>query len=253
MPPLAIGRALSGSIPGIFAVARSAKNRRRRAPDSTVAERGVADRGLALDTLQKGPADCGFHGVDDHVGNLPAGHIDGDPGPLGAEPRVRVRVLGDDDIAGATGAALFVQAAFGVAQGGGFEIAVAHGVDESHLQRLRRTHRRAREKHPERIAHAHDARETLGAARARDDAEVDLGKAEPRTAVRNPVVTGQRGLEAAAERGAVHRRDHRLLQSFDQRKHRMTVRLAQRRVELGNVGACDEGASLAQEQDCLDG
>ena len=57
---------------------------------------------------------------------------------------------------------------------------------------------------------AEEARDPRGAARAREDAEADLGEAELRGVVGDPEVGGERELEPAAEAVAVDRADRRL-------------------------------------------
>ena len=62
------------------------------------------------------------------------------------------------------------------------------------------------------VHHADQARDALGAAAARQQAELDLGLADPgpRVGRGDAVVAGERDLEAAAQRGAVDRRHDRL-------------------------------------------
>ena len=66
------------------------------------------------------------------------------------------------------------------------------------------------------------------------------------------VVAGQRDFEAAAERGAVDRGDDRLRRALD-RVARASARLgaSRRLAELGDVGAGDEGAAVADQHDRL--
>ena len=82
-------------------------------------------------------------------------------------------------------------------------------VDQPVVERLGAADVATRRHHLERHRHADEAGEPLRAAGAREQAEVDLGQTELRRRQRHPVVRAQRHLEAAAERGAVDRGDHR--------------------------------------------
>ena len=68
----------------------------------------------------------------------------------------------------------------------------------------------------ERAALADDARQSLGAAAARHQAELDLGQAELCMLGGNADGAGQRRLAPAAERKAIDCRDHRLAEIFEQ-------------------------------------
>ena len=102
----------------------------------------------------------------------------------------------------------------GEAHRAGFEAAFLltfdHGVDQSQVERLRGGDVLAARDHLERPRHADQAGQPLGAAAARQDAELDLGQAQPRVPVGDSEVAGHRHLETAAQRGAVNRRDERL-------------------------------------------
>ena len=89
---------------------------------------------------------------------------------------------------------------------------VARGdlVDDAVGQRLRRPDRLAGDDHPQRLFRADQARQALGPAGAGQQAELDLGQAHPRRRRGDPEMAGERQLEAAAQRRAVQRRDHRL-------------------------------------------
>ena len=69
--------------------------------------------------------------------------------------------------------------------------------------------------HLERELDAGDARQALGAAGAGEEAELDLGQAELRRGDGDAIMAGERDLAAAAERGAMDRGDHRLVERFD--------------------------------------
>ena len=73
--------------------------------------------------------------------------------------------------------------------------------------------------HLQRLLDAGDARQPLRPARARQQAELDLGNAELRVGHGDPIVGAERDLEPAAERRAVDRRDHRLGAILDRVDH----------------------------------
>jgi hypothetical protein len=116
-------------------------------------------------------------------------------------------------------------------------------VDEAHLIGLLGAHRIAGGAHFERVANAGDAGEALGAAGAGEEAELHFRNAELRGRYGDPIVAGERDLEAAAECGAVDRGDDRLGaildHVYDLRQHRLGKSLG--RVELADVRAGEEG------------
>ena len=75
----------------------------------------------------------------------------------------------------------------------------------------------ALEQELQRVSRRHHARDALGAAGAGEQPDLDLGQAEAGLAVvgGDAVVAGEAKLEAAAERGAVDRRDERLAAGLD--------------------------------------
>ena len=90
-------------------------------------------------------------------------------------------------------------------------LAVRHDLaDEAHRERLGGADRLAGEAEPHRLELADRAGQALGAAGARHDADADLGLAELCAFARDQDVAAHRELEAAAERIAVDRGDHRL-------------------------------------------
>ena len=135
-------------------------------------------------------------------------------------------------------------------------------VHQSDPQRLRGPLALPGQDHVERCPQADQPRQALGAAGARDDAELHLGKAELGLGMiaGDAVVAGERELEAAAETGAVDRRDHGLGQGLDPAHHLLPLEaqplglgLGRERGELLDVGAGDEGVGLAgDEHDRLD-
>ena len=98
-----------------------------------------------------------------------------------------------------------------------------------------------------------------GAAEAGENAEIDLGEAEPRLVVvdRDPVVAGERQLEPAAEAEAVDRRDRPAPSDSSMRSITACVRRSAsgridgsgHRVEFADVGAGDEARVLARLDD----
>ncbi len=60
-------------------------------------------------------------------------------------------------------------------------------------------------------------------------------------------MTGQRDFQSAAERGAEHRRHHRLRSVLDFRVQIDQARSLRRLVELGDVGAGDKSAARASQ------
>ena len=99
------------------------------------------------------------------------------------------------------------------------ELALDQPVDQADVAGLLGADRIAGRGHFQRLADAGDARQPLRAAGAGQQAELDLGHAELRRRHRDPVMAGQRDLEAAAERGAVDRGDHRLGAILDDVDH----------------------------------
>jgi hypothetical protein len=132
------------------------------------------------------------------------------------------------------------------------EIAVHDLVDQADLQRLVRPDRIAAHDHGQRLGHPDHARQPLGAARARQDAELHLGQAEARGLHAHAVVAGQRHLEPAAQRGAVDRGHHRLGRALDQIEHLVQPGLLRRFAEFGDVGARNKGAPRARDHDRRD-
>ena len=130
-------------------------------------------------------------------------------------------------------------------------------VHQTEPQRLAGALALAGEDHVEGRARADETRQPLAAAGAGDEPELYLGEAELRLGMigGDPVVTGQRELEPAAQTGAVNRRDDRLGQRLDPAHHLLSLEaqplgldLGGERGELLDVGAGDEGVGLAGDQ-----
>src|SRR5205807_1143196 len=81
----------------------------------------------------------------------------------------------------------------------------------------------AREDQAERVAFADQPGQPLRAPIARGDAELDLGLAELGGVARDPQVARHGELAAAAQRIAVHRRDHRLAAGLEPPQHRLAA------------------------------
>jgi hypothetical protein len=132
-----------------------------------------------------------------------------------------------------------------------------HLVHEARLLRARRLQRAPGQDEVERRRDAHEARQPLGAARARDEPELDLGHAEHRLRIvgRDAVAAGQRHLEPAAERRAVDGRHHREGQRFQPvedglsaARQRLRLDRAADLAEVADVGAGDEAVGLSALQ-----
>ncbi len=98
------------------------------------------------------------------------------------------------------------------------QIAVRHhGVDELHRLGAIELQLIALEQKLQRVGRRQHARDALRAAGAGEQADLDLGQAEPGAAVvgGDAVMAGERQLETAAHRGAVDRRDPRLAAGLD--------------------------------------
>ena len=95
------------------------------------------------------------------------------------------------------------------------------------------------------------ARQALGSAGAGNDAELDLGLSELRGRHGDPIMAGLGQFEAAAERRAVDRRNHRLGASLDRGLNVMERGPLGRLAEFGNVGAGDKSAAVADQHDGL--
>ncbi len=120
-------------------------------------------------------------------------------------------------------------------------------VDETVPQRVLRRYRIAREDHAERRLDADEARQALGAAGARNDAELDFRQAKARARRRDAKMAAECELETAAERGTVQRRKDRFGAGLDCFDHCDGGRLARRLAEFRNVGAGYEGAPGASD------
>ena len=132
------------------------------------------------------------------------------------------------------------------------QIALGERVEDAVGERFGRRDRIAGDDHLERLFRADQPRQALRAAGARQKAELDLGQADPRGRRGHPEMAGKRQLEPTAECGAVHRRDDRLRHCLDRGDDLAQPRSLRRLAELGDVGAGEEGAPGAGDDDRLD-
>ena len=121
-------------------------------------------------------------------------------------------------------------------------------VDQAAFERFRGVDRVAHDAHLERLRIADEPGKPLRAARARQDPQLDLGLAETGRGDADPVVAGHRRLQAAAERGAVDCGDNRLRRVLHRLDRLVQAGFLHRLAELGDVGAGDEGAALADQE-----
>ena len=131
-------------------------------------------------------------------------------------------------------------------------IALEQVVDEADLHALVALDRIAGDDHLHGLGRPDHARQPLGAAGARQQAELHLGQAEVGVLGRDAEMAAQRGLETAAERIAVDRRDDRPRRVFQRVENFMQARRLRRLAELADVGAGDEAAAGAGQHDGLD-
>ena len=136
------------------------------------------------------------------------------------------------------------------------EVAFDDAIDEPGAQRVGGLDRLAGDAHLDRLLETHEPRQSLRAFGARDDAEIHLGLSHLRVRHGDAVVPGHRDLEAAAERGAVHRHDDRLGGVFDLLQQLVHLRRAgvaapRQLLESFDVGAGDERPARADDDDRL--
>ena len=132
------------------------------------------------------------------------------------------------------------------------QIARSDLVDDAVGKRFRRSDRLAGDDHLQRLLGADKARQALRAASTRQQAELHFGQADARFRRGNPIVAGERQLEAAAERGAVQCRDHRLRQRLDRGDDLAQARGLRRLAEFGDVGTGEKRAPRAGDHHRID-
>ena len=109
----------------------------------------------------------------------------------------------------------------------------------------------AADDHLDREFGADRAREPLGTAGTRQQAELHFGQAELGFLGRDAIVACQSDFKTAAERRAVNGGNDRLRRVLHQDKHFRETWGLRRLAEFGDVGAGDEGAACAGQHDRL--
>jgi hypothetical protein len=125
-------------------------------------------------------------------------------------------------------------------------------VDQPGVERFLGRDRIALGGHFQREGDASDARNTLRAASAGEQAELHFGRADFRRGHSDTVMAAERHFAAATERGAVDRGDHRLGRGFDLVDHRRQAGFDEGLAEFGDVGAGEEGAAVTADDHRLD-
>src|SRR5216683_272167 len=245
---------VSGGTSGILAASRSAKKKSLRFRFRRVEELDEQFP-LALDALIERQADRRLDGLDDALGRPEAARL---PRHALAELREDLRFApGGRDLVGEVTdlpeRTLLVEHLLGEGHAGGGKIAVHDLVDEPDPECLVGADGAAADHHLQALLDAHHARQPLRAARAGQNPQLHLGQTEAGALHADAVVTGERDLETAAEGRAVDGGHDGLRRALDQIQHRVERRLRGRLAELGDVGAGDEGASGADDDDGLHG
>ena len=117
---------------------------------------------------------------------------------------------------------------------------------------LGRADRLAGDDHLQRLLRSDETRQPLRAARPGQKAELDFGQADARPRRRDAEVASERQLEAAAQRGAVQRRDDRLRHRLDRGDDIVKARSLRRFAKFGDVGAGEKGPAGAGDHHRLD-
>ena len=125
-------------------------------------------------------------------------------------------------------------------------------VDDAERQRFGSGHDAAAGDQLDRRRRPGEARQALRPAGARHDAEFDLGQAEPGFGRGDAVMAAERDLQAAAQCRAVDRGDDGFVACLDPFDDLRQRRFGHRRPELADVGATDEIAAGACDDDCGD-
>ena len=115
-------------------------------------------------------------------------------------------------------------------------------------------HRLTADDHVQRGFHAQHARQTLRAAGAGNQAQLDLGQRNAGARRGDAVVAAQRQFQPAPHGHAVHGGDHRLGGVFQGQDHAQQVRLLQRfgRAKFADVGTARKGLAGTGNHDGLD-
>ncbi len=131
------------------------------------------------------------------------------------------------------------------------QIALDHGIDDTERVRLLGRHGIAIDDHGERRLDAGKPRQTLRAAGARREAELDLRLADGGIGRRHAIVAAERDLEPATERLRAERGDDRFATSLDGRDDIAERRLVRRPglAEHADVGAGDAARPATTQHD----
>ena len=191
---------------------------------------------LAVELAAHPPRQEGFCGLE-YIG-------------VGAVGVYLVALVADEGIRSALG-----DLCLGEGDGTGHQIAIDDRVDEAEFERLFSVEGIAGKDRLHGALRADQPGHALGAAAAGQQSDLDLGQADRRAGCRDPVMARQRNLEAAAEGGAVDGGDNGLFAFLDvcaRLAFRLLVRVLGR-AEIANVGAGNECAPLARDDDGLHG
>ncbi len=139
----------------------------------------------------------------------------------------------------------------GIGNGFALKIAAHDFIDDAHLRQPRGLHRLAFDDRFQRCPGADQARQALGATGPGKQPEVDLRQTHLRRIQRQSIITAERDLHAAAERGAVDRGDHRFAAGFDRVDDLGQRRRLRRLAELADIGACRKGTTAAHDHQRL--
>src|SRR5262249_55061084 len=214
-------------------------------------ERLEEELALPRQALVEGLVDRRLHRFDARLGRLEAACLTRDRLAELAED-LGLAARGGDLVAQVTHLAqrsLLVDDALGERNRARAEVALDDLVDQTEPLRLFAADGIAPDDHRQRLVDADEPRQSLRPAGTRDETELDLGLAEPRRLHRDTPVTRHRHFEPATERGAVNGGDDRLRAALDDLLHLRQRRLLRRLAELGDVGAGDERAPGARDDD----
>ncbi len=163
--------------------------------------------------------------------------------------RVEIHRLGLRHLADRAAGGAAVQQLLRIGQADLAGFALLHLVEDAQLQRLGRADMPAGGDQVERRLGAGQARQALGAAGAGQDAQVHLGQPEFGLGHGDAVMGRERHFETAAERGAMHRRDHQQRRGLDPVADLGQARLLRRLAEFADVGAGEIGGAVAIDHD----
>ncbi|MCY1293750.1 hypothetical protein D9M70_430180 [compost metagenome] len=199
---------------------------------------------LALEARGQRQGRGGFHRGDAAQRREQPGHALADFGVLGADQLgVGFRAARHLTLAGTPRALAVGQQLAGMGEAGVGEVTVEQRVDDAVLQCLAGADRRAADDHLQGLGHPGHARQPLGAAGTRQQAELHFRQADLGIAAGDAVMAGQRHFQATTEGGAVDHRDAGLGAGFKGGDHIRQRRRLRRQAELLDVGTGDEGVA----------